>query len=207
MIALLASLFIATNATLSTDGDVRCPRGRTPRELVMNCRTMIPANVELSGRIILRNRKGISQAEHDYVLTRSNSVTRLTVDGKAIEPSTSDLRPSTSICGTDVTWSDLTLDYLWWDDFSFDAEREGESVHGQICAVVVMKKGDRLVRVWVDRKTGALMQAEEYAGEKPIRRLWGTRLKKFGERWMANVLEVETIGSGHRTKITVETLK
>ena len=85
--------------------------------------------------------------------------------------------------------------------------REGETVNGQVCAVVVLKKGDRLVRVWVDRKTGALMQAEEYEGDKAVRRLWGTRLKKFGDRWMANVMEVETLGAGHRTKITVETLK
>ena len=191
MIALLASFLLSTNAT--------------PQELVANCRSMIPANVELSGRIVLRNRKGISQAEHDYVLSRSNSVARLTVDGAPYQlPATNYQQP---ILNTDVTWSDLTLDYLWWDDFSFDAEREGESVHGQVCAVVVMKKGERTVRVWVDRKTGALMQAEELAGGKPVRRLWGARIKKFGERWMANVLEVETIGSGHRTKITVEELR
>ena len=199
MIALLASVLLSTNAT--------------PRELVMNCRSMVPANVELRGRIILRNRKGIPQAEHDYVLTRSNSVTRLTVDGKEIaDPSTSRTSQTsqasqTSLLGTDVTWSDITLDYLWWDDFSFDGEREGETVHGQVCAVVVMKNGGRTVRVWVDRKTSALMQAEEFADGKVVRRLWGTRIRKFGERWTANVLEVETIGSGHRTKITVEELK
>ena len=193
MIALLASVLLSTNAT--------------PRELVMSCRAMIPANVELRGRIVLRNRKGIPQAEHDYVLTRSNSVTRLTVDGKPVDPPSSPIPHPSSLLGTDVTWSDLTLDYLWWDDFSFDAEREGETVHGQVCAVVVMKKGDRAVRVWVDRKTGALMQAEELKDGKTVRRLWGTRIRKFGERWMANVLEVETIGSGHRTKITVEELK
>ena len=192
MIALLASFLISTNATA--------------RELVMNCRTMIPANVELSGRIILRNRRGIPQAEHDYVLTRSNSVTRLKVDGEFFpSPSPSDF--ASSVCKTDVTWSDIALDYLWWDDFSFDAEREGESVHGQVCAVVLLKKGERTVRLWVDRKTGALMQAEELKDGKAVRRLWGTRIKKFGERWMANVLEVETVGSGHRTKITVEELK
>ena len=73
--------------------------------------------------------------------------------------------------------------------------------------MILLKQGERQVRVWVDRKTGALMQAEEFAGDKPVRRLWGTRIKKFGERWMANVLEVETVGSGHRTKITVEKLK
>ena len=195
MIVLLASMLLSTNVT--------------PRELVMNCRSMVPANVELRGRIILRNRKGIPQAEHDYVLSRSNAVTRLTVDGNPVpDPSTSSSSSSSlPLFNTDVTWSDITLDYLWWDDFSFDGERESETVHGQVCAVVVMKKGARMVRVWVDRKTGALMQAEEVADGKTVRRLWGTRIRKFGERWMANVLEVETLGSGHRTKITVEELK
>ncbi len=191
MIALLASLMIATNAT--------------PAELVRNCRAMIPANVELDGRIILRNRKGIAQAEYDYTLTRRNGATDLQLRDEAGKPVAFEKRGP--ILKTDVTWSDLTLDYLWWDDFSFDAERESESVHGQKCAVVLMKKGDRTVRVWVDRKTGALMQAEELQGGKPVRRLWGTRIKKFGDRWMANVMEVETLGSGHRTKITVEELK
>ena len=59
MIALLASFMISTNATA--------------RELVMSCRTMIPANVELSGRIILRNRKGIPQAEHSSAIWISSS--------------------------------------------------------------------------------------------------------------------------------------
>lgn len=191
MISILASLMIATNAT--------------PRDLVMNCRTMIPANVELEGRIILRNRRGIVQSEYDYVLKRNSGKTDLQLkddDGKAVP-----FEKEGRILKTDVTWSDLTLDYLWWDDFSFDKERETETVHGQKCAVVVMKKGERTVRVWVDRKTGAMMQAEEFSGEKPLRRLWGTRIKKFGNRWMANVMEVETIGSGHRTKITVEKMK
>ena len=191
MTLLLASLLVATNAT--------------PAELVRNCRTMIPANVQLDGRIILRNRKGIPQAEYDYTLTRRNGATDLQLrdgDGRSVA-----FERNGQILKTDVTWSDLTLDYLWWDDFAFDAEREAESVHGQKCAVVLMKKGDRTVRVWVDRKTGALMQAEELRGGKPVRRLWGTRIKKFGDRWMANVMEVETLGSGHRTKITVEELK
>ena len=162
MIAILASFLISTNATA--------------HELVASCRSMIPADVELSGRIVLRNRKGIPQAEYGYVLNRRAGKTdlRLTGEDGADVPFAREGR----ILGTDVTWSDLTLDYLWWDDFSYDAEREGES-----------------------------MQAEEMADGKAVRRLWGTRIKKFGERWMANVLEVETVGSGHRTKITVEALK
>ena len=191
MIALIASFMIATNAPAA--------------ELVQSCRTMIPADVELEGRIILRNRKGFVQTEYDYFLSRKDGETDLSLrDSSGAEvPFERDGR----ILGTDVTWSDITLDYLWWDDFSFDEEREAESVHGQKCAVVLMKKDDRTVRVWVDRKTGALMQAEELSGGQPVRRLWGTRIKKFGDRWVANVMEVETIGSGHRTKITVEDLR
>jgi len=199
MIALLASFLISTNATA--------------REIVMNCRSLVPADVELRGRIILRNRKGISQAEHDYVLTRKSGQTNLQIDGQPyvpsaatnLQPSASNLQPT--LLGTDVTWSDLALDYLWWDDFAFDDKREDESIHGQVCAVLLLKKGCRTVRVWVDRKTGALLQAEEIRDGRTVRRLWGTRIKKFDERWMANVLEVETVGSGHRTKITVEELK
>ena len=190
MIALAAAFLISTNAPAA--------------EVVANCRSMIPADAELKGRIVLRSRKGIVQAEYGYDLVRKAGATdlKLTKDGKDVE-----FEKSGRILGTDVTWSDLTLDYLWWDDVSYDAEREGETVHGQVCTVIVMKKGERQVRVWVDRKTGALMQAEEMKDGKAVRRLWGTRLKKFGERWMANVMEVETIGSGHRTKITVEELK
>ena len=190
MIALAAALLISTNAPAA--------------EVVANCRSMIPADAELKGRIVLRSRKGIVQAEYGYDLVRKAGATdlKLTKGDKDVE-----FEKSGQILGTDVTWSDLTLDYLWWDDVSFDAEREGETVHGQVCTVIVMKKGERQVRVWVDRKTGALMQAEEMKDGKAVRRLWGTRLKKFGERWMANVMEVETIGSGHRTKITVEELK
>ena len=190
MIALAAALLISTNVPAA--------------EVVANCRSMIPADAELKGRIVLRSRKGIVQAEYGYDLVRKAGATdlKLTKGDKDVE-----FEKSGQILGTDVTWSDLTLDYLWWDDVSFDAEREGETVHGQVCTVIVMKKGERQVRVWVDRKTGALMQAEEMKEGKAVRRLWGTRLKKFGERWMANVMEVETVGSGHRTKITVEELK
>ncbi len=192
MIAILASLLIATNAT--------------PHELVAQCRAMIPSNVELTGRLVLRNKRGVVKAEHAYVLTRTSGKTALAIDGKPFA-NPEGCAASDAILGTDVTWSDLSLDYLWWDDASFDAEREGETVHGQVCAVVVLRKGTRTVRVWVDRKTGCLMQAEEFDGDRRVRRLWGARIKKFGDRWMANVMEVETEGSGHRTKVIVESLK
>ena len=208
MTALLASVAVATNL-LSAPPAIAADA--TAAELVSSCRTMVPSDVEIKGRIVLRNRKGIVQSEYGYELKRKAGETEL----KVLDKAGAELEYSKEgpILGTDVTWSDVTLDYLWWTDFAFDAERESESVHGQVCSVVLMKKKgeggapDRTVRVWVDRKTGAMLQAEEIVGDKPVRRLWGARIKKFGDRWAPNVLEVETLGSGHRTKITVEEMK
>ena len=162
-------------------------------QLVENCRAMLPDDVELKGRIVQRDRRGIPTVERNYTLRRQKGVTSLDFPLEELK--------------SDVTWSDITLDYLWWDDVSFDAEKTGETVNGQTCYVILLKKGDRTVRVWIDGKYGALMQAEELKDGKPVRRLWGTRIKKFGDRWMANVLEVETLGSGHRTKIVVEEMQ
>lgn len=204
MISLLATAAVVTNVLFGSSSAPLVSASSSAAEIVNVCRSMIPADVTLEGRVILRSRRGIVRSQYDYRLERRAGETKLvfTEDGKEI-PYSREGR----LLGTDITWSDITLDYLWWDDFSFDPEKEAESVHGQVCLVLLLKKDSRVVRVWVDRKTGALMQAEELEGGKAVRRLWGTRIKKFGERWMANVMEVETVGSGHRTKITVEKVK
>ena len=200
--------------------------------------------VELQGAIILRNRRGIVSKELGYKLVirrdmgltlmtvhltprdATNLLASVTVSRRGDMPpmivmsrpgeETGKVMPSMleRVQDTDVTWLDLTFDFLWWTDAAYEAEREGESVHGQKCSVILVKPPTAIpglagVRLWVDKKTGCLMQAEQLDEKmKPIRRLWGTRVKKFdGERWMVSVLEVETLGSRHRTKITVDSLR
>ena len=200
--------------------------------------------VELKGALILRNRKGIVSKEYDYALVmrrtpditlltirlmprgETNRLATVTVSRRGAQPPTirmakadapeSEAVPSLldRVMETDVTWLDLTFDFLWWTDAAYEAEREGESVHGQKCSVILVKPAAAIpglagVRLWADRKTGCLMQAEQLDEKaKSMCRLWGTRVKKFdGERWMVSVLEVETLGSRHRTKITVDSLR
>ena len=211
-------------------------------DVLIACREMLPMRpIKLTGALILRNRKGIVQKECDYslVMRRGQEATRLSIQlfarhatnelasveisrrGKArpdirLVSGGADQKigsPLDRVMDTDVTWLDLTFDFLWWTDAAYEAEREGETVHGQTCMVILVRPPEKIagleaVRLWADKKTGCLMQAEQLAeGMKPLRRLWGTRVKKFGERWMVSVLEVETLGSRHRTKITVETLQ
>ena len=198
---------------------------RSAADILADCRRMLPERpVTLKGAIIMRSRKGIPQGEYGYTLTADRTKTPATIDvaftprGETNVLERAQLRrpgdiPEGRILKTDVTWLDLTLDFLWWPTAEFEAEREGETIHGQKCTIILAKPakpvaGICAVRLWVDRKTGCLMQAEQLNESlKPVRRLWGTRVKKFGERWMANVLEVETLGSGHRTKITVESIE
>ena len=185
-------------------------------DILANCRAMLPAEpVTLKGEIVLRNRRGIPSGEYGFTLRSDRTATpaKLALEFREHD-STNVLErheilrpgpvPEGRILKTDVTWLDLTLDFLWWPKAEFDTEREGETVHGQKCDVILVSNGERLVRAWCDRKTGCLMQAEELKGGKPHRRLWGTRIKKFDGRWFPNVLEVETLGSGHRTKIVID---
>ena len=198
---------------------------RTAAEVLSDCQAMLPTRpVELTGAIVLRNRKGIVRSEYAYelVLDRSKTPAEISVeirerDGTNVLKRVTLKRPGPipegHVMDTDVTWLDLSMDYLWWKNPRFEAEREGESVHGQKCDVILVDPPDAgagilSVRLWADKKNGCLLQAEELdADGKPVRRLWGTRVKKFDGRWMANVLETETLGSGRRTKITVDGLK
>lgn len=212
-------------------------------EVLRASREMMPSSpIELTGALVLRNRKGIVSREYGYrlVMRRTADASLLTVrlaprdatnelacvmisrrgktrpsillskEGGAAEPVVSSLE---RVMDTDVTWLDLTFDFLWWTDASFETEREGETVHGQTCAVILVRPPEKIeglgaIRLWVDKKMGCLMQAEQLDEDmKAKRRLWGTRVKKFDGRWMVSVLEVETLGSRHRTKITVESLK
>ena len=196
--------------------------------------------VELKGSLIRRNRKGIVSSEHDYRLVmrrgaelslltirlmrhgETNEVASVTISRK--EGSSPVIRlvsagsaeeeivgsPLARVLDTDVTWLDLTFDFLWWKQAAYEESREGESIHGQKCSVILVKPdvpvdGLSAVRLWVDKKTGCLMQAEQVGTDgKPLRRLWGTRVKKFDGKWMVSVIEVETEGVRHRTKITVD---
>ncbi len=211
-------------------------------DVLRTCRAMLPVRpVELTGSLILRSRKGIVSSEYDYRLvmrrgedvslltirlflrgetneiavvtisrrSEQHPVIRLTKDGVIENVDT----PLARVLKTDVTWLDLTFDFLWWTNAVYETEREGESVHGQKCLVILVKpevkiEGLSAVRLWVDKKTGCLMQSEQVDEKgEPIRRLWGTRVKRMDGKWMVSVLEVETLGSRHRTKITVDGLR
>ncbi len=204
--ALFAALFAST-ASLpeASAAEYVLPTNATAAQVVAACRRMIPARVTIEGHINRRSRRGTEVAAYTYKLTRRSGETQLQVwdkEGKAIE-----IKPNGRLLDTDVTWSDLTLDYLQWPDCEFDPEKEQESVQTVTCQVLLLKNGARQVRAWIDRKTGALMQAEELADGEVIRRMFGTSIKKFDGVWAPRTIEVGAPGAKYRTKIVVDKLE
>ena len=114
------------------------------------------------------------------------------------------------IRGTDMTWMDLTLDFLWWTDVRFDDIPRGESHNGRDCDILVTVPpapipGCSAVRVWVDRQLRCVMQAEQLDPQgNPVRKMCVQRVKKMDDRWMIRDMEIETLNSGHRTKLFVD---
>lgn len=177
----------------------------TAREMIEVCRAMVPENVEIRGHINRRSRRGTQIAAYRYHLKRAGNKTDLTVTDKAGKPV--EFKKKGRLLDTDITWSDITFDYLWWNDIAFDAEKESETTQGIICRVVLLKNGDRTVRVWIDKRTGAMLQAHELVKGEVKRELFCTSLKKFGERWAPRNIEVGPPGAKYRTKIVVEDVK
>ena len=114
------------------------------------------------------------------------------------------------IRGTDMTWLDLTLDFLWWKEVRFDDVPRGECHSGRDCDILVTVPpapipGCSAVRVWVDRQLKCVMQAEQLDPQgNPVRKMWVQRVKKMDDRWMIRDMEVETLNSGHRTQLFVD---
>jgi len=117
---------------------------------------------------------------------------------------------SARIRGTDMTWLDLTLDFLWWKDVRFDDVKSGKCRTGRTCHILLASPpepipGCSMVRVWVDKALHCIMQAEQLDAQgKPVRKMWVQNVKKKDDRWMIRDMEIETLGSGHRTRLFVD---
>ena len=109
---------------------------------------------------------------------------------------------------TDVTWLDVTLGFLWWQNPTLVGKTE--KVKGRLCDIVdlfppIPVPNCAKARVWLDREVKLLMQAEEISpAGKTNRKLWVRAVKKIRDRWMVRDLEVETHGTKQRTRLHIE---
>ena len=117
------------------------------------------------------------------------------------------------IQGSDVSWIDLSLSFLWWPGGTVTGREE---VRGRECYVLEVPAPERAadaadagtpygsVRLWIDRELLMLLQAEGLdASRQPLRTLWVKSLKKIDNRWMIKDMEIQSYPAVHRTRLHV----
>ncbi|MGI6496180.1 MAG: outer membrane lipoprotein-sorting protein [Kiritimatiellia bacterium] len=221
------------SAQEANPADARLPDARL---LLANAIAVLPREpITLDGSLAVRRERGKVLAERNYRMTLDfgavppraayelrdafgNLTERLEVTregpvaslalfrGDPPEPAPTPAL-NARVSTTDVTWMDLTLDFLWWTD----ARCEGEdSVKGRDCYVVVAAPpepipGCTAVRLWLDKEVGFLLRAEQLDPQgEPSRRMWVRSVKQVRERWIIGTMEIDTVKSNHRTRLRVE---
>ncbi len=100
------------------------------------------------------------------------------------------------IRGTDVTYDDLSMRFLYWPN----ARITGEGLlKGQKVWKVTVRNPDgkgnyATVDCWIHKNSGGLMKMMGYnQSGRPIRRFEVLHGKKFGDIWMVDEMRIETI--------------
>lgn len=119
-----------------------------------------------------------------------------------------DKKMSERINGTDLTFEDLSMRFLYWKQAKIVGE---EKVNGQLCYKLRLinpsrTSGDyRIVYVWIHKKYGALMKVVGYnAKGRPLKQFQVTDLMRVGKEYTLRRMRVDTIdaASNKTTGIT-----
>ena len=211
---------------------------RSARDILRAATAIFPSEpVSLYGSLIVRRQSGVLVREIPFAMSLdwgaeapsaeytlmdafgrtqvAARVVRSPSGATSIECAGADGQPleapplSAQIMGTDITWLDITMAYLWWEDATLLAP---ETYKGVLCDVVEVRppapiEGCAAVRLWIDRRHAFLRQAEQFGPDGARARwMWVASVGKIGGRWMIRNLEVKRPGTGFQTKMHVDDL-
>jgi hypothetical protein len=171
----------------------------------------VQINLDLGGRpskAVYTVRDAFGSTLEEMTVIRSKSGSRF--EYAAGDPLTASDVPDLygPIQGTDISWMDLTLSFLWWPGGTTIGT---ETVKGQPCFVVDVSAASGedgkygRVRLWIAEKFRMILRAEGYDSQGVLlRRLWVKSFKKIDDRWMIKDMEVKSASSTHRTRLRVD---
>jgi hypothetical protein len=131
-----------------------------------------------------------------YVDTRNQEFSLLEGQGGKEMLPVSAAQYSEAIRGTDVTYDDLSMRFLYWPDAKVVRQ---ERVKARDCVVVRVRNPDgagayATVDIWIDKESGGMLKMLGYNREgRPIRRFEVLHGRKFGDVWMVDEMRIETI--------------
>ncbi|MBI2438051.1 MAG: outer membrane lipoprotein-sorting protein [Lentisphaerae bacterium] len=114
--------------------------------------------------------------------------------------------PESFVAGSDLTWNDLSLAFLWWTNGVISGR---ERLLERDCLVLEFTSppAKRPTRVWIDEALLLLIKIEEYDPQQTLRRRLAVRtFKKIGETWLIKDLDIRSFPGNHRTLIRLNEL-
>jgi hypothetical protein len=204
-----------------------------------------PEELQLTGRLTMRRRYGIEISEYNFlanvcwgtaepyatykfyslkgelvddVTIKRDAAGAITLSRNMKTPAGAQIpapKVNDTVLGSDVTWIDATMDFLWWKNPELVGEGD---VKGRDCDIIKLTpptatQSCSFGKVWLDKAQRVLMQATQNDSTgNETRRLWVRAVQKLevaegDERWVIKDLEVETTGSGHRTRLHFDDVK
>jgi len=180
-------------------GELLCgaQRGKLDRAFYLDAQLQL-GQAPATARYTLRDRFG-APAEQLTIVRQPNGMwLREYAKGQPLQ-GTSPPAGNSLIGGSDVTWNDLSLAFLWWTDGVITGR---ERLLERECLVLefMPPQAPRLTRVWIDEALLVLIKVEEYDAQRILQRRIAVRtFKKIGDNWMIKDLDIRRWPGEHRT--------
>ena len=221
----------------------------TPTQMLAHARTMFPRETfDIEGTLETAEQRGLNATERPYKLTLNWSAGTPSADCQLFakegdtepiqhallsrpknKPTLTLIAPdgtrtenvplSLPVGESDLTWTDLAFDYLWWPDVRRLSEADIEAAHlstrvsGRNCILLLAtspasEPGLSAIRIWIDRSTGALLQTQQLDGEgRPTRLLWVQRVGREEGRWVPRLFRIRRAGMRRETSLYVDSIR
>lgn len=221
--------------------------GLSPQMILIQARSMFPQeNIEITGTLETAEARGQNEVVRPYTLTLDwtdgNPEATCTVFDEKLETAvqrahlvrrqgqttlaltasdgtvTENVRLNTPVGDSDLTWVDLTFNYLWWKEVKQLSEDECSARNlktrqgGRNCVILEATSPDNIsglntVLLWIDISTGYLVQTEQTNQHgKPVRRMWVQRIGREEGRWVPREFRIQRTGMRRVTKLVISTI-
>lgn len=239
-------MFMLSAATLKAESAIE---GLSPQMILVQARSMFPQEqLQVTGTLETAEARGLNAVIRPYTLSlnwhqgspsatcaifddadrqspvqrallkRENGITHLTLfNAEGVQ--NENVRLNTPVADTDLTWMDLTFNYLWWTNVQqlSEAALEARALKarqgGRNCVVLEAfpPKGTiglHSVLLWIDISTGYLVQTEQTdAHQRVVRRMWVQRIGREEGRWVPREFRIQREGMRRVTKLIIATIQ
>jgi outer membrane lipoprotein-sorting protein len=127
-------------------------------------------------------------------LTLNDDGSNLTLQAGDRERAISGARLNESVRGTDITYQDLALRFLYWKNSRIEGE---QNVRTFPCWMILLQQNNpnlayASVRVWVAKQSGALLRAEAYdAQSRLVKKFEVISGQKIEGKWFLKQMRIE----------------